>query len=270
MYSFSAFAYFCKMHFQFFADYLKHRLIANNRHGTHSPFVYSLADEVIYDFSHKPEYKSIEALRKKLLNDDSGVLLQDFLPDSGFAPEKNYKISRLLKLLMNASKIDQLLFRIIRAAQTETTFEMHSNFGITTAYLAAAKPSSKVIAIESEEALREIATKNLQSLKVENVQQLPNGYTLENTLTNISKLDVLYIHAKNSAIDIFREFEMCLPKIHVNSFLIFDHIYADKKRKASWSEIKNHPQVTVTIDLFWIGLVYFRKGQAKQHFKLKL
>ncbi|RZJ82878.1 MAG: SAM-dependent methyltransferase, partial [Chryseobacterium sp.] len=26
---------------------------------------------------------------------------------------------------------------------------------------------------------------------------------------------------------------------------------------------------TVTNDLFWIGLVYFKKGQAKEHFKLK-
>ena len=37
----------------------------------------------------------------------------------------------------------------------------------------------------------------------------------------------------------------------------------------AWEEIKNHKQVTVTIDLFSIGLVFFRTEQVKQHFVLK-
>ncbi|MBL7882976.1 MAG: class I SAM-dependent methyltransferase, partial [Bacteroidia bacterium] len=37
----------------------------------------------------------------------------------------------------------------------------------------------------------------------------------------------------------------------------------------AWEEIKRHPKVTVTIDLFFIGLVFFRKEQAKQHFIIK-
>jgi len=50
---------------QFITDFLKHRFTAKSRHGTHSPFVYQLADEVIYDFADKSEYKNIELQRKK-------------------------------------------------------------------------------------------------------------------------------------------------------------------------------------------------------------
>jgi len=53
------------MLFQFITDYLKHRLTAKTRHGTHSPFVYKLADEVIYDFTDKSPYQNIEQQRKK-------------------------------------------------------------------------------------------------------------------------------------------------------------------------------------------------------------
>jgi hypothetical protein len=40
--------------------------------------------------------------------------------------------------------------------------------------------------------------------------------------------------------------------------------------KDVWQQIKNHPQVTVTIDLYKFGLVFFRTGQRKQHFKLRV
>lgn len=37
----------------------------------------------------------------------------------------------------------------------------------------------------------------------------------------------------------------------------------------AWEEIKKNKQVSVTIDLFFIGIVFFRKEQAKQHFVIK-
>jgi hypothetical protein len=51
--------------------------------------------------------------------------------------------------------------------------------------------------------------------------------------------------------------------------MIFDDIYWSKGMKQAWDLIKQHPQVTVTIDLFWIGLVFFRDGQKKEDFRIK-
>jgi hypothetical protein len=51
--------------------------------------------------------------------------------------------------------------------------------------------------------------------------------------------------------------------------LIFDDIYWSEGMKQAWAEIKAHPQVTVTVDMFWIGLVYFKKGQVKEDFKIR-
>jgi len=40
--------------------------------------------------------------------------------------------------------------------------------------------------------------------------------------------------------------------------------------KSAWSEIKKHPKVTVTVDIFYWGIVFFRKEQEKEHFKIRL
>lgn len=63
-------------------------------------------------------------------------------------------------------------------------------------------------------------------------------------------------------------FEQCLPYINNNTLFIFDDIYWSDEMKQAWTQIKAHPQVSVTIDLFKLGLVFFRKEQKKENFKL--
>jgi len=38
----------------------------------------------------------------------------------------------------------------------------------------------------------------------------------------------------------------------------------------AWEAIKKHPKVTVTIDTFSFGIVFFRQEQAKEHFKIRV
>lgn len=43
---------------RYYWDFLKHFLTSNSRHGTHSPFVYGLADQVIYRHIHMTTLKT--------------------------------------------------------------------------------------------------------------------------------------------------------------------------------------------------------------------
>jgi predicted O-methyltransferase YrrM len=88
-------------------------------------------------------------------------------------------------------------------------------------------------------------------------------------LAKTDSVDFVFVdgnHRKEATVNYFN---WCLPKVHENTVLIFDDIYWSKGMNEAWDIIKSHPQVTVTIDLFWIGLVYFRKGQEKEDFKIK-
>ena len=83
------------MVFQFAIDYIKHRLTAKSRHGTHSPFVYKLTDEVIYDFSAKKVYDDIEKQRKKLLVDDRLITVTDLGAGSHLNKNRTKKVKEI-------------------------------------------------------------------------------------------------------------------------------------------------------------------------------
>jgi hypothetical protein len=38
----------------------------------------------------------------------------------------------------------------------------------------------------------------------------------------------------------------------------------------AWETIKQHPKVTVTINTFFWGFVFFRKEQVKEHFTIRV
>jgi hypothetical protein len=65
-------------------------------------------------------------------------------------------------------------------------------------------------------------------------------------------------------------FQLLLQKATEDSVLIFDDIHWSEEMEKAWEEIKQHPSVTLTIDLFFIGLVFIRKAQKeKEHFIIR-
>lgn len=259
------------MAFQFYLDYLKHRLLANSRHGTHSPFVYKLADEVIYDYSPQNVYKDIENRRKKLLNDYRTIRVTDLGAGSQLNKNREKQINQIAKNALKSPHLAQLIYRIAKNHQATELIELGTCLGITSAYLANAQPESKIITIEGCPATAAIAKENFAGLGLNNVELITGNFNtkLPKILKEKEKLDFVYIDGNHTKEATLNYFNWCLPKVHEGSLLIFDDIYWSKGMKEAWEEIKSHPEVTITVDLFWIGLVYFRKGQAKEHFKLK-
>jgi hypothetical protein len=65
-------------------------------------------------------------------------------------------------------------------------------------------------------------------------------------------------------------FHTLLNVVHPNTVMIFTGVHNNAANKQGWEDVKRNPQVTLTIDLFWIGLVFFKSGRAeKEHFRIK-
>lgn len=199
------------LNIRFGTDYLLHRRKAKNRHGLHSPFVYRLVDEVIYDFSDKKVYREIEAIRKRRPNDSK--------PDL-------------------SPKLLKLVYRIIADWQPQTIIQSGNQPEPVLLYLQQAASGTKLF----------------------------NFVADQQTIHTLPRVDLVYFYDNQAILD---HFESCLPKADEGTLMIVPDIYRNPETKQAWAVIKPHPQVTITVDLFWIGLVYFRKGKVKEDFFIK-
>lgn len=256
---------------QLAGSYLRHLLSAKTRHGIHSPFAYRLLDKIIYDFHAKPEYTGIEHLRRDLLKDERTIIITDLGAGSHVSNNKRKKVRTLAKHALKPAKLAQLIYRLAADMRPQTILELGTCLAITTGYLASAAPDAQVISIEGCPETAHVARENLSKLDIRNAEIIVGNFdeVLPGIINRLPRLDLVFIdgnHRKEATLDYFR---WCLPKTGEHSMMIFDDIYWSAGMKEAWQQIKDHPEVTLTLDLFWIGLVFFRKVQAKEHFRIR-
>ncbi|WP_353124305.1 hypothetical protein [Parapedobacter pyrenivorans] len=153
----------------YYLDGLAHFFAAHSRHGTHSPFVYRLLDEVIYP--------------------------------NRLSDEPRDKVERLVKRLIDRFQPGEV-------------------------------------------------------------------YTLDSEPSPTSTIDFALVDCGTCKEAVTRV-EAVWPQFHAGSVLVLSGCHRTTAAKALWQSIKMKPEVTVTIDLFCAGLVFFRSGQAKENFRIR-
>ncbi|RFS19754.1 class I SAM-dependent methyltransferase [Chitinophaga silvatica] len=258
--------------YQLAGKYLKYYFTAGNRHDVHSPFVFSLIEEVLRDKKQYPAFKEIEQLRQQLLKSDETLIVTDLGAGSIVSAGNERKVKDITRYAAKQPKFGQLFFRLIQYLQPKRILELGTSMGLSTAYMAKAAPQAQVTTIEGCPNIAARAAKNFQALNIHNITQVTGNFdtVLPEVLKQIQLADWVYIdgnHRKEPTVSYFLQ---CLQYVDEYSVLIFDDIHWTPDMEEAWHTIQQHPQVTYTIDLFFIGLVFFRKDfKVKQHFTLK-
>ncbi|WP_214072110.1 class I SAM-dependent methyltransferase [Mucilaginibacter sp. dw_454] len=260
------------LNLRFAKDYLLYRLKAKTRHGLHSPFVYRLVDEIIYDFHAKNVYVEVEGVRKGLLNDDRVITITDLGAGSHVNNNKQKRVGDIAKNALKPPKLAQLIYRLVADQQPKNIIELGTCLGTTSIYLQKAAPNAKVYTLEGCPETAKVAKESFTKTDTKDIELITGNFddTLKSVIDSLDQLDFVFVDGNHQKDATLKYFEWCLPKVHDNTLLIFDDIYWSEGMKQAWAQIKAHPQVTVTVDLFWIGLVYLRKGQVKEDFVIKI
>ena len=254
--------------------FLKYQFTASNGkgHGVHSPFVFAFIKDVLNDQRNFYSYQPIENCRKLLLKNPTVLSLTDFGAGSRTKKSNDRSIKEIAASSLKPKKFGQLLFRIVNYYKPINSLELGTSFGITTAYLSAGNEQAQIVTMEGSEAVAAVAKKNWQLLGRKNIE-LQEGNFNEILLPFIAAtapLDFVFVDGNHKYEPTIQYFNTLLPKLHEQSILVFDDIHWSKEMEQAWLEIQGHPSVTLTIDLFFIGLVFFRKENiAKQNMVIR-
>jgi predicted O-methyltransferase YrrM len=253
-------------------DYISFIGQSNNSHGIHSPFVFNLYNEVLNVKKEYYFFGPIESLRASYLNNHTMINMVDLGAGSSLGAATQRKLSKIAVTSLQSPKNAALLFRLVDYFQPKNIIELGTSLGITTCYLAKAKRNSPIVSIEGNPSLAELAQQGFKKMGIANINIKTGSFEKHflNTLHAFQPADFILFDGNHRLKPTLQYFEEALPFSHENSVFVFDDIYWSEEMKSAWQTIKNHPEVTITIDLFEMGLVFFRKGQTKQHFKLRV
>lgn len=254
--------------------YIKYYFTASNGkgHGIHSPFVFDLVTKILNDDTKYPEYERAELQRSKLKKDHREIKITDFGAGAVNGSERFSKISAIVRRTAKSQKYARLLFRLSRYFEPSKMLELGTSLGVSGSYLALGNPAGKLYTVEGAKEIAAVAGNTFHDLHLKNIKQYTGRFEniLPGLLEEMENVDFAFIdgnHRKEPTIDYYKKI---LPYTNESSILIFDDIHWSGGMEYAWEWIKKQPEISLTVDLFYIGLVFFRKeNKFKQNFTIR-
>lgn len=254
--------------------YLQYYLTASSAkgHGIHSPFVFDFIKNVLNDNTDYPPYRRIEQKRKNLLSDSTVIDVEDFGAGSSVIKTNKRVVKDIAASSLKPKKYAQLLYRVVKYYKPHTILELGTSFGITSAYLAAVNENAVLYTCEGSASIASIAKKSFKEMGYGNIQLTEGNFsnTLSPLLSKLQIIDLAFIdgnHRKAPTLDYFAKL---ISHSKQSTILIFDDIHWSAEMEAAWEQVKGHTAVTLTIDLFFIGIVLINPDfKIPQHFAIR-
>lgn len=252
-------------------SYIKFLWHSKNEHAVHSPFVFNLLTKCFYDKKSKPEYSILKNYRKSLLQNKNFIEVTDFGAGSRVFKSNKRQISKIASTAGISPKRAELLFRVTNYFQPKNILEIGTSLGLASSALALGNKNSYLLSLEGCPNTLSVAENlfndqfsnfNFEFLNAEFSDFLKNS-------ANICDWNLIYFDGNHSKKATLTYFELLLQTIDNDSVWIFDDIHWSSDMEEAWEIIKKHPKVTVTIDTFQWGFVFFRREQKKEHFVIR-
>ncbi|MDH6535525.1 SAM-dependent methyltransferase [Parabacteroides sp. 52] len=245
---------------------LPYRKIRYNKgHGVHSPFVFNLITKVINDRCSFYCFQEIENVRKHLLQKNTLITYPDRRHKN---KSRQASLAAVVKREAIQPKRGALLFRLTNYFKAEKILQIGPSMGISTLYLSAYAPGLTCVSLERVAELAMIsgevykqAARTAIDLQVGSYRQLLPGI-----LQKMGKVDFVFFNGRIEQECLFDLVTACLPYTHENSVFVVEDINRNKEMRTSWKKICSLPEVSVSLDLFSLGIVLFNKKLHKRNY----
>jgi len=252
--------------------YIKYRLKAKTKYGVHSQFIYDFIGNILRDKTKYRDYKVLWANRNNLASSNSPIETVDFGVGSG---KKAYStkiipLGKIVTLRSHKEKELRLLYKLVNYYKPNNILEFGTAAGISTSYIKFGNHLSYMVTMEGCANLSANATESILKLGIGNIVfEVGNFDTrLQSVLKKFKTLDFVFFDGNHREEPTLSYFNQCAELSNESSIFVFDDIHWSKGMENAWKTIKNDSRVSITIDLFWFGLVFFRSGIEKQDFIL--
>lgn len=253
------------------AAYLRYLIFSGHRkgHGIHSPFIFNMVSQVFRNKPDKDIVLYVEKLRKRMVS-DARVIIKHDLGAGSFRKrsDKLVKVSDLARYSSVTRKYGIVLSAMAEKFGKPYMLELGTSLGISTLYMALSSADSTIHTIEGCGETAKIAAENFEQARIRNINlhKGPFDERLPEILDSCKTPGLVFIDGNHRREPLLKYFAMIAGKSDNNTVVIIDDICMSREMRQAWKEIKVHSGVSVTIDIYRMGIVFFRKGMNSNHF----
>ena len=249
--------------------FLIHWLNAVDEHSLQAPFIYEFCTKVVKNRSFNQSHAAIQALRSKLRNDQTIVRFNDL--GAGTQAVGKSTIGKISKT-SHQPKVANLLYNIANRFGPKSILELGSSLGLSALHMAASAPDARIFTLEGSHELGTLADRHFQQLGVKNIQLMVGNidFTLDQVLERMENIDLLFMDANHHYQATIEYFNQCLPKFHEHTVVVIDDIHWSGSMEKAWKEIIGNPNISLSVDLFYAGVLFFKPDLTKSHFSISL
>jgi predicted O-methyltransferase YrrM len=261
--------------FQLAFKYIAYYLTASNAkgHGMHSPFVYDFIINVLQNKGIRDKgFDLLNRQLKDLKKSDQYVNVDDLGAGSGIEKKPLRSVARIAKYAVKPIKYSTLLFRIAKYYTIGSILELGTSLGVTTGYLALAKPKYGVITIEGAPEIAQVAKRVFEQHGLDNIRQVVGNFDheLEPMVLSMKGSKMIFFDGNHQFKSTIEYFNTALAHSGEYDIFVFDDIHWSSEMENAWDIIRGNDRVTLAIDLFFIGIVFFRKDfKEKLDFRIR-
>lgn len=250
--------------------YLNYLLCSKNQYGVHSPFLFDFITKGLRG-QHDISLDRARLFRKELLENTLEIDVTDFGAGSKVFKTNKRSLADIAAKAGISNKRGELLAKTVAYFKPERILEIGSSLGISSAFMSSGSPKTHITTLEGCPATTGIAMKYFKKFHFSNIEIIVGEFeeTIDLAITK-RQFDLIYFDGNHQKEPTISYFEKCLNSAQENSIFIFDDIHWTPDMEEAWDHIRAHPKVTLSVDTFKWGLVFFHKERAKQHFTLRI
>lgn len=243
-----------------FLSLLRFLLQARTIYDLQSPFAYSFARDVLEDRRWYYVFSEAETLRGQWMLDRRSIPVTDYGAGSHTLRGGQRKVADLARRVATPPLFCRWLFKMALLARPGTILELGASLGISSVYLSAAAPNARMITVEGCPETAELARQSLRQMgSGAEVRTGRFDDLLPGALAGLERLDFLHLDGDHSLEGTLRYLRQCLEKSHPGTVWVIGDIHWSAEMEKAWREVQAFPGVRMTIDLYGMGVVFFRR-----------
>lgn len=241
-------------------------------HGIHGPFLYQFLKDCVFNDYQKEIFTEIENQRELLLSDTTVLKYTDFGAGSRLQKEitEPVKVRRRVKDLayssLKSKKYCRLFHRISNYLAVKRVLELGTSFGITTSYLACSDQNPGIQTIEGGDAVAQRAKTIFDRLNLKNIQIYQGEFSeMLAQIIKHQKYDMIIVDGNHKGREVWNYFNLLQKHMSEEGVFIIDDIRWSKSMLDGWKKIILHKKVTLSLDFFDLGMVFFNTKLSKEN-----